>query len=107
MPTENQSPAQNMVSLPMRIIDRIKAEAVLPPGIWEAIEVAVKQAEKPAQQHQGAPVDRDERAEFEQRFPDLDHTLCSHPDWQDQYESVKAGDMWNGWQARAALERKP
>lgn len=54
-----------------------------------------------------APVEIDERAEFKRRFPDYDHTLCSHEDWKDQYDDPKLGDMWNGWQARAALERKP
>ena len=68
---------------------------------------AAEYAKRLFQKLTGSPVERDERAEFEKSFPNLDHTLCSHPDWQDQYESVKAGDMWNGWQARAALERKP
>lgn len=54
-----------------------------------------------------APVEIDERAEFERRYPDYDHTLCSHEDWKDQYNDPKLGDMWNGWRARAALERKP
>lgn len=53
-----------------------------------------------------APAEIDERAEFERRFPNYDHTLCSHEDWKDQYEDPKLGDMWNGWQARATLERK-
>ncbi|WP_188036226.1 hypothetical protein [Pseudomonas sp. EZ-C24] len=54
-----------------------------------------------------APVEINERAAFERRFPDFDHTLCSHEDWKDQYDDPQLGDMWNGWQARAALERKP
>lgn len=72
-------------------------------GLSEAdIDAALSASAQPS-----ATVELDERAEFERTFPDLDHNLCSHEDWQDQYECPKAGDMWNGWQARAALERKP
>ena len=53
-----------------------------------------------------APVERDERAEFEK--------ACSDGRIADigiktgvVYESVKANDIWIGWLARAALERKP
>lgn len=56
---------------------------------------------------EGAPVDIDERAEFES------HTLRECPDADLEcygggiYRNNAIRDQWAGWQARAALERKP
>ncbi|MDH0639058.1 hypothetical protein N5D52_19155 [Pseudomonas sp. GD03860] len=56
----------------------------------------------------GAPVERDERAEFENdiHFRGMDFTRApGHPDY---YGSPYANGAWHGWRfGRAALERKP
>lgn len=48
-----------------------------------------------------APVERDERAEFDLNFPDLVRKE------DDSFLYVEDRNKWYGWQARAALERKP
>lgn len=51
------------------------------------------------------PVERDERAEFESKFSTFQ--LQRHPQHPDCYENPGVHYVWQGWQARAALERKP
>ncbi|WP_154670332.1 hypothetical protein [Pseudomonas monteilii] len=76
----------------------------------QLIQLAHDQDTKPAIIYRGlepiAPIERDERAEFE--------LACSDGRVADigfktgvVYESMKANDIWIGWLARAALERKP
>ncbi|URD44511.1 Lar family restriction alleviation protein [Pseudomonas sp. BYT-5] len=49
-----------------------------------------------------APVERDERAAFEKGY----HKDALHRDG-DEYSRMAVQMAWEGWQARAALERKP
>lgn len=67
-----------------------------------------KRAELIRQAEQSAPVDIDERAEFEEHmlrdFPGIYLTRTLNGD---SYRNPSHQGAWLSWQARAALERKP
>ncbi|WJN52069.1 hypothetical protein [Pseudomonas asiatica] len=59
-----------------------------------------------------APVECDERADFERHVilttgRPIDSELKRHPVRHDEYECRTMQTRWNDWQARAALDRKP
>ncbi|MDD1981154.1 hypothetical protein [Pseudomonas asiatica] len=59
-----------------------------------------------------APVEIDERADFERHVilttgRPIDSELKRHPVRHDEYECRTMQTRWNDWQARAALDRKP
>lgn len=58
-----------------------------------------------------APVEQDERADFERtfkkRYPNAVHTFELERGPKGQYLVQPAKTEWDGWQARAALARKP
>ncbi len=54
-----------------------------------------------------APVERDERAEFETEFKRIGRPLTRADYHPEAYGNAFDDGAWTGWQARAALERKP
>jgi hypothetical protein len=83
----------------LRVLAEVSAVRALRPGvIWDRLEKVLSASAEPS-----APVEIDERSEFDAWFcverglaPDTDTTFIN-----DAYQP------WRGWQARAALERKP
>ncbi|GLO05729.1 hypothetical protein PPUJ13061_56330 [Pseudomonas putida] len=67
------------------------------PALIDAIDDALSDSAAPS-----APVELDERAAFEKGY----HKDALHRDG-DEYSRMAVQMAWEGWQARAALERKP
>lgn len=53
----------------------------------------------------GAPVERDERAEFEAVCKQLGYLTTRHHALSDQYKEITMQCMWQTWMARAALDK--
>ena len=63
--------------------------------------------EKCAHCKSSAPVERDERVAFEKAFSAMGRPLTRADYHPDAYGNAFDDGAWTGWQARAALERKP
>ncbi|EPM0507155.1 hypothetical protein R4370_001316 [Pseudomonas putida] len=82
-------------------------------GLWPSTPLAIKiNAALSASAEPSAPVEIDERADFERHVilttgRPIDSELKRHPVRHDEYECRTMQTRWNDWQARAALDRKP
>lgn len=101
------------VSVPREYLDDVLSIDV--PRTQKALENFKALLAQPAAQHPSAPVERDERAEFERSiilertndgYSDVALTSILDRGSNGQYQSIRVAGAWEGWQARAALERK-